>query len=283
MANVERDPITGTATTGHEWDGIQELNTPLPKWWVYVFYVTVIWGIAYAVVYPSIPTLDGYWPGTMGYSSRAEVRMELAAANEAKSSWLEKVNASPVEEILADNTLRPFATRGGEVIFKENCAPCHQTGGQGAPGYPTLADDEWIWGGTPSAIAQTITHGVRWEIDEDTRFSEMSAFGADELLEASEIDALADYVVALAGGSTEENELFLDNCASCHGEKGEGIADLGAPALNNQIWLFGGSREEIRAQIYQPQHGQMPSWGGRLSEADIKQVTVYVHGLGGGQ
>ncbi|WP_299437797.1 cytochrome-c oxidase, cbb3-type subunit III [uncultured Rhodospira sp.] len=281
----ERDEITGRYTTGHEWDGIKELNTPLPKWWVWVFYATIIWSVIYSVIYPSWPAMAGYFNGVIGWNARSALQDDLAEAREARSSWLTEIAARDVPAILEDDTLRTYAMRGGEVLFKENCAPCHQTGGAGAHGYPTLADDEWLWGGTPEDILTTIRHGIRDQDNPNTRVNFMPEFG-DDWFTDEEIEAVASYVYALSNGETLDGPgqvLFSQQCVSCHGPDGGGVSLLGGPPLNNRIFLYGGSQEEIAAQVRQPTHGVMPPWENRLSDEEIKQLAVYVHSLGGGQ
>ncbi|MGB0682696.1 MAG: cytochrome-c oxidase, cbb3-type subunit III [Magnetovibrionaceae bacterium] len=285
MANVEKDALTGTDTTGHAWDGIQELNTPLPKWWLYTFYVTIVWALAYTVVYPSWPTLSSYWGGIAGFSSRAQLGEELAAVKEAKSAWLGKFEQGEITAIAQDPELLNYAMAGGKAIFNENCAPCHGAGGQGQGIFPVLADDAWIWGGTLEDIQTTVTYGIR-NSNDDSRTSDMPAFGTDEILEPAQIAAVADYVLSLSSGSPAAGEgavVFEENCAACHMEDGTGSPDLGAPNLTDSIWLYGSDKEAITAQITSPQHGAMPAWVGRLDPVSIKQVSIYVHSLGGGQ
>lgn len=291
----EKDAISGQSTTGHEWDGIRELNTPLPKWWVYVFYVCIVWAVGYWVVYPAWPTADGFTKGMNGYSSRMEFEVEMAAAKQEHAAELSAIAAKSVDQIAEDKTLMQYAMKGGEVLFKENCAPCHQSGGAGALGYPTLADDEWIWGGTLADIETTLIHGVRSDLSDETRLSEMPAF--EGILSDAELTQVAEYVVAMAGGKVAEGpgqQLYLDNCAACHSSDGmnpvsDGGQMLGAPALANQIWMYAGPGGQLGvdgvvAQMKAPKHGVMPAWGGRLStDTDIKMLTVYVHSLGGGQ
>lgn len=289
MSNKEIDELSGTETTGHEWDGIKELNTPLPRWWLWTFYATIVWAIGYAIAYPAIPLIDSATAGVLGYSSRANLATQVASAQDAQSVYLTKIADADVTSIAADDELARFARAGGKSAFKVYCSQCHGSGAQGAVGYPNLNDDEWIWGGTLDAIYTTIAHGVRHEGDDDTRINEMPAFGADELLTGDEVKAVANYVVSLSGGEADATlagqgqQLFTDNCASCHGEQGEGVAELGGPALNNQIWLYGGGVEAVTAQINQPQHGVMPAWSAKLGDATVKQLAVYVHSLGGGQ
>jgi cytochrome c oxidase cbb3-type subunit 3 len=190
-----------------------------------------------------------------------------------------------MEEIAADADLAQFARAGGAAVFRTNCSQCHGSGATGSKGYPNLQDDDWLWGGTAEDIRLSIAHGIRFEEDEDTRLSEMPAFGRDEILTREEIAAVADHVLSLSGqaGATEEGRtIFADNCGACHGENGEGEQALGAPNLGNAIWLYGGDRDTVIATITNSRAGVMPAWAHRLSEAQIKQVALYVHGLGGG-
>lgn len=281
----EKDAITGQSTTGHEWDGIRELNTPLPKWWVYVFWATVVFSIAYVFAYPAIPFTNSFSGGLLGYSSRAELGAELQEARLQHADKLDSIGNLELSEIVEQPELRTYAMAGGQVLFKENCAPCHQSGGAGQFGYPTLADDEWIWGGTLDEIYTTLQHGIRWDGDPDTRISEMPAFG--EFLSNEDVTAVATYVKSLAEGNPEQGTagatIFEEQCAACHGFEGEGQQVLGAPPLNNQLWLYSGDIEAIKGQIAAPKHGVMPAWSERLDDASIKQLTVYVHSLGGGQ
>ena len=281
---AEKDSVTGTETTGHEWDGIKELNTPLPKWWLYVFYATVAFSLVYYLLYPTVPGFDGL----LGTNNRLALDDKLAAAHERQAVYRDRIAALESEEIARDPELLSFALAGGRSLFADNCAPCHGLGGAGQHGYPSLADDVWLWGGTLDEIDTTILYGVR-SAHEDSRFSEMPAFGADELLSGEEIAAVADYVLSLSGEAEGEAdlaagaEIYADNCAACHGENGEGDISQGAPRLNDQIWLYGGERAEVIAQIGKPKHGAMPPWVDRLDPMALKMLTVYVHSLGGGQ
>jgi cytochrome c oxidase cbb3-type subunit III len=285
---AEKDSVTGTETTGHEWDGIKELNTPLPKWWVYVFYATVAYSLVYWVLYPSIPGISGYVGGVLGTNNRLALDEKLAAAEARQAVYLDRIAELDTAEIAGDPQLLSFALAGGRSAFADNCAPCHGLGGAGQHGYPTLADDVWLWGGTLDDIETTVRYGIRSGHDE-ARFSEMPAFGADEILSEDEIAAVAEYVLSLSGRAEDQAvaaagaEIFADNCAACHGEEGEGDPTQGAPRLNDQIWLYGGERADIMAQVRKPQQGIMPAWVDRLDPATIKMLTVYVHSLGGGQ
>lgn len=287
-ANVEKDAVTGTETTGHEWDGIKELNTPLPKWWLYVFYATIVWSIGYWVIYPAWPSFSGYTRGILGYNTRAEFNETMVAAAQSHQQFTDRIAAMDVEVVAADPELLRYAMAGGRAVFGENCAPCHGSGGQGAKGFPVLADDDWIWGGDLAAIQQTVLYGVRSAHDE-TRISDMPKFGTDGILDAAQIADVTQYVLSLGGraedaASVERGAVvFAENCAACHGEQGEGMQEVGAPSLADDIWLFGDSAEAISAQISNPRQGVMPAWDGRLNETAIKMATVYVHSLGGGQ
>lgn len=286
---IEKDDVTGVMTTGHEWDGVKELNNPLPSWWLWLFYACILYAIGYAVLYPAIPTGGSYTKGLLGHSERLRVADELATAKAAQSTYLTRIGETDLAMIREDPELLNFSLAGGRTVFADNCAGCHGSGATGGPGYPSLQDDDWIWGGSVEAIHQTVAHGIRWEADSDSRFSEMPRFGADGILTAPQISQVANYVLGLSGAphdaaeAQEGEQLFADNCVACHGEKGEGNQELGAPRLSDQIWLFGGSKEAVIAQISAPRQGVMPAWTGRLDEATIKMLAVYVHSLGGGQ
>jgi cytochrome c oxidase cbb3-type subunit 3 len=287
MSKKDIDEVSGIETTGHEWDGIKELNNPLPRWWVWTFYATIVWAIGYMIFYPAIPLINSATPGLLGYSSRAEVRAELDAAEFAKGDYVAAIREKSLPEIMADDNLRQFATAAGAAAFKVNCIQCHGSGAQGSPGYPNLNDDEWLWGGDIEAIHLTIAHGIRFAGDDNSRVSEMPAYG--EILEPEEIRQVAAYVVSLTG--TPSNAalveagatVYADNCAACHGDDAAGNRDLGAPNLADAIWLYGSSEAEIAQQIRAPKHGAMPAWTARLGDATVKELAVYVHSLGGGE
>jgi len=281
------DEATGTETTGHVWDGIEELNTPLPRWWLWTFYATVVWGVIYTILFPAWPLLTGATAGVLGYSTRGEVAAEIdsvALSNAELTESLTNVDLAVLEE---NEVLHRFAVSAGRSVFLANCSQCHGAGAAGvqAAGYPNLLDDGWLWGGGIDDIAFTVRHGIRNEADPDARWSEMPAFG--DLLTEEEIATLVAHVRGLsdadaapvAGGDT----LFLDNCAACHGEDGRGDRELGAPDLTDAIWLYGGSPEAVEHTIRHARFGVMPPWGGRLGEAQVRAVAAYVHGLGGGE
>lgn len=285
----EKDLVTGTETTGHEWDGIRELDTPLPKWWLYVFYVTILWALVYVVLYPAIPWGTGHSRGLLGWDQRGEFAERWAAARSGQATFNDRIAGSALATIESDPQLLAYAMAGGRAAFADNCAPCHGAGGSGRKGgFPALADDEWLWGGSLDQIQKTITHGVR-NANPDSRQSVMPSFGTDSILTRKQVDYVAEYVLSLSGRAKDQPAaargatVFADNCAACHGPAGKGNIDLGAPDLSDGIWLYGGSKEQIVAQIWRPKMGVMPAWDGRLDLATIKMLTVYVHSLGGGQ
>jgi cytochrome c oxidase cbb3-type subunit 3 len=285
---IEKDVISGTDTTGHEWDGIKELNTPLPKWWLYTFYASILFALVYVVLYPAIPGFNGHTAGMLGWSKRAELDGQIAAARARQADFVQRINAATFAVIRSDNDLLNFALTGGRAAFADNCAPCHAAAGAGRPGFPNLADDKWLWGGKIEQIYTTIQHGARNE-DADAHVSTMPSFGADQLLKPAEINDVAEFVLSLTARSTDAAAarrgagIFAQQCASCHGETGKGNAEVGAPNLTDGIWLYGGKKFDIVAQITKPKLGVMPAWGARLDPATLKMLAVYVHSLGGGQ
>jgi len=277
------DEATGTETTGHSWDGIEELNTPLPRWWLYTFYACIVFSIGYALYYPAWP---GSTTGMGGTTLRSLVAEDIAEHAEGQAEWRSKIATASLEEIRQDSALLTFATSAGKAAFGVNCSQCHGAGAQGFVGYPNLNDDAWLWGGSLDDIYHTIKHGVRNEDAEDARYSEMPAFG--EILSKDEITGVANHVMALGALEHDETaaaqgaEIYSDKCAACHGDTGAGDPAMGAPRLNDALWLFGGDYAHISAQIRQPAHGVMPAWGLRLDDTTVKALTLYVHGLGGG-
>ena len=269
-------------------DGIKELNNPLPRWWLYVLYASIVWSIGYWIVMPAWPTLSGYTEGVLGYSQRAEVAAALSEAQAAQSVYRDQIEAQDLSDTLRNPELMEFVLAGGRALFGDNCAPCHGSGAQGAKGYPNLNDDNWLWGGTLEDIHTTITVGIRGEHDE-TRDNAMPAFRRDGILSVAEVDDTAEFVLSLSNGEHDAEaaargaEIFADNCAACHGESGEGISEIGAPNLSDALWLYGGDKATIVESISNSRSGVMPAWQERLDAVAIKQLTLYVHSLGGGQ
>jgi cytochrome c oxidase cbb3-type subunit 3 len=283
------DELTGTATTGHEWDGLHELNTPLPRWWLWTFYATIIWAIGYWVVYPAWPLISSSTQGVLGWHSRSAVVTDLNALEKSRGPMVAKLAAAPVADIVKDPQLLDFARAQGRVAFADNCAPCHGAGGGGAKGYPNLDDDDWLWGGKLAAIEQTIRHGAR-SGDKDDHEGNMPAFGRNGILKPDQISAVASYVRSLSGLPTEKDadlalgkKVFADNCAVCHGPEGKGNRQVGAPNLTDKIWLYGPDKATIMQGVQNGRGGVMPAWQGRLSEPIIKALTVYVYSFGGGE
>ncbi len=280
----EKDEFSGIETTGHEWDGIRELNNPLPRWWVWVWAISIVWAIAYWVVMPAWPGLTGHTSGVIGYSQRAIVAQRIEEAKTARGPIAAKVAETPLAQIERDPELLTFALAAGASAFAVNCIQCHGSGGIGAKGFPALVDDAWIWGGTLDEIEQTLKVGIRAD-HPDTRNNQMPAFLTDELLSEAEIRDVARFVQSLSDGANPRGNgatLFADNCAVCHGDGGEGNAELGAPRLSDSIWLYGGDLASIIETISRSRAGVMPAWEDRLDKATLRSLTVYVHALGGG-
>ncbi len=288
MGQAEIDDHSGTETTGHEWDGIKELNNPLPRWWLWTFYISIVWAIGYWIVMPAWPLISGYTTGVIGYSSRATVVERIEEARAAQSKFVQGIAAASLEEIRKDPELLDFALAGGRSAFSVNCSQCHGRGAAGSPGYANLNDDAWLWGGSLDAISRTIQYGIRSGHDE-TRFGDMPAFVTDETLTRAQAGDVTDYVLSLSGTAGDAGavargaEVFAENCVDCHQPGGTGNPELGAPNIADSIWLYGGERATVLESVAKGRAGNMPAWTGRLAPATIKQLAVYVHSLGGGQ
>lgn len=291
------DELTGIETTGHEWDGITELDNPLPRWWLWIFYASIVWSIIYMIfmpAWPALPGFDGHTRGLRNHSERANVAVAMSELEARRGPMFDElqrvVDEQGVRAVLDDGDLLNFTLAAGRSAFGDNCATCHGAGGGGFIGYPNLRDDDWIWGGSYDAIRQTIAGGIRWDAHPETRFSQMPAFGRDELLTRDEISAVTDYVMTLSSLTVSADadlvlgaSVFETQCATCHMADGRGDITQGAPNLTNNIWLYGGSREQIQASIYRGPYGAMPSWENRLPEPVITALAAYVYLLGGGE
>ena len=282
---VKQDP----STTGHEWDGIEEFNNPLPRWWLWTFYACIFWAVLYTIAYPAWPGISGASKGVLGWSTRANVAADIAAV-ETKLAPINEELASVDLASLADNPeLNSYAVSAGSAVFKTWCAQCHGSGAAGAPGYPNLLDDDWLWGGDVEAIHTTISYGIRSDDSDDTRYSEMPAFGRDELLEEEQIDQVVNYVMSLSGAPQDATKVadgavvYEENCAACHADDGSGDVEQGAPNLADAIWLYGGDHKTLTKTVSDARFGVMPNWDTRLTEAQIRAVSAYVHQLGGGE
>jgi len=283
------DQVSGKTTTGHEWDGIKELNTPLPRWWLITFYLCIVWAVGYWVVYPAWPLLHSNTTGILGYSSRADVAVELENLNKIRGEKMVALGAASLADIEKDPALLALARARGKTVFGDNCAPCHGSGAAGAKGFPNLNDDDWLWGGTLDQIMQTIQYGAR-SGHSKTHESQMLAFGRDGVLKPDQIVQVANYVRALSGLPTRPGydaaagtKIFADDCVACHGDNGKGNQEFGAPNLSDRIWLYGSDDAPIIETITNGRSGVMPAWEGRLDPVTIKAMAVFVHSLGGGK
>jgi cytochrome c oxidase cbb3-type subunit 3 len=290
MADNKRiDHATGTSTVGHEWDGIEELDTPMPRWWLYIFYACIVFAIGYCIAYPALPLLSRNTPGLLGWTSKGQLETELAADQKAKATTLAAIDRLPIEEIEKNPALMHAAIDGGRAAFRINCSACHGSGAAGGKGYPNLNDDDWLWGGDVKSIQQTLLDGVRFPGDDATRMSQMPAFGRDEILKPDEVQDAVSYVRfishqdAMSPSAKRGSAIFANNCAVCHGATGQGSRDFGAPNLTDKIWLYGGDRDTLTETVTNARYGIMPAWGQKLDPVTLKMLAVYVHSLGGGE
>lgn len=287
MSDPKIDKETGVETTGHAWDGIEELNNPLPRWWLWTLYACIIWAVGYSIAYPAWPMISGATSGLLGYSTRAEVAKDIAAHDAKNQDLVAQLASVDLAALDPASDLHRYGVARGGAVFRAQCSQCHGSGAAGAVGYPNLLDNDWLWGGDIENIAYSVRHGIRNTTDWDARYSEMPAFG--EMLEKPEIDAVVEHVISLsmtdfdAGMAATGAAVFAENCVSCHGDNAEGSRELGAPNLADAIWLYGGDRDTLYESVYNARFGVMPAWGQRLTETDVRAVSVYVHSLGGGE
>ena len=290
-AKDTKKPQGEVPTTGHQWDGIEEFDNPMPRWWVWVFLITIVWGIGYTIAYPSWPMITQATRGWIGNDERVNVAAEISGWDARNAEVKAKLVATEMDQIQSDPQLTAYANNAGAAVFRTYCAQCHGAGAAGVQslGYPNLLDDDWLWGGDFDAIRYTIAHGIRNTTDPEARYSEMPKFGADQLLEKPQIAEVVEHVLALSGQEHDARlasagaQVYADNCSSCHGESGKGDREQGAPDLTDAVWLYGGTREAITHSVNFARFGVMPNWSNRLSEDEIRAVTFYVHGLGGGE
>lgn len=277
-------------TTGHSWDGIEEYNNPLPRWWLWIFYACIVWAIWYSIAYPAWPMISGATKGYLGWSTRENVAQDIAAAEAANAEINSQLASVELASIADDPELSGYASSAGAAVYKTWCAQCHGSGAAGAKGYPNLQDDAWLWGGTIDDIHYSIAHGIRNEQDPDARYSEMPAFA--DLLPDEEIEQVVNYVMSLSPAYDPQDaslveagaEVYEINCSACHGADGKGDIYQGAPNLTDAIWLYGGDYETVKETVMNSRFGVMPPMGGaQLSEAEIRAVATYVHQLGGGE
>ncbi len=286
----EVDSVTGRTTTGHEWDGISELNTPLPRWWLWIFYLTIAFSVVYWVLYPAWPLPTGFTPGVLGNTNRAMALADVAAGQAARAQMASGLEKASLQQITGDPKLLQIALAQGKAVFGDNCTPCHGPGGQGQKGYPNLTAGRWLWGGTLDQIQTTITHGIRAPDDPDTHTSSMPSFGKDGILKPEEIRQVASYVRTLSGLEPEKGvdvaagkKIFMDNCVACHGEDGKGNIDMGSANLTTKVWQYGSDINDLIYTITYARNSTMPAWHARLDPETIKALAIYVHSLGGGR
>ncbi|MDI3469964.1 MAG: Cytochrome c oxidase (cbb3-type) subunit CcoP [Pseudolabrys sp.] len=289
MGVIERDPYTGHGTTGHEWNGIKELNTTVP-WPIWAFLIcSVAFAVLWWILMPAWPLGTTYTKGLLGNDVRKDVAAHLRAAAEERSVWMRRIEKEDFAAIQADPALMKNVREAGHALFGDNCAACHGIGATGGPGFPNLTDRAWLWGGTPDAVFQTIRVGVNSE-HPDSRSSQMPAWGRDKMLKDSAINDVVAYVYSLShpGGDGKSSaaqlaagqKVFADNCAACHGADAKGKTEVGAPNLTDSFWLYGGGEASIYNTVYNGRQGHMPTWESRISKTDRKILTLYVLDLG---
>ena len=284
----ERDEVTGKLTTGHTWDGIKELNTPMPGFVKVLYWGSVVIAFGYWVLMPAWPYVTDYTRGVLGYHQRASVVHQISEAKSERSDWEGKLSSMALADIAADDALQARALARAKSVFGDNCAVCHGFDAAGQTKFPNLADKDWLWGGSLDAIERTIRYGINASHD-DTRTGEMPAHGADEILDREQIKDVIEHVLSLSGMAHDGKRagrgatVFAENCVSCHGEKGLGDYETGGPNLTDRVWLYGSDRATMWQTVYYGRTGVMPSWNERLDEPTIKSLAVYVHSLGGGE
>ncbi|MDF2114647.1 cytochrome-c oxidase, cbb3-type subunit III [Roseiarcaceae bacterium H3SJ34-1] len=289
MGPERLDPVTGRTTTGHEWNGIEELNTPIPRVVLFFLAAFTLFGIGYWILMPAWPTGTSYTKGLLGIDQRQVVAEQIRQANAERAGWTDKIAKASFAEIAADPAMMRNVRETGRTLFGDNCAVCHGVKGTGGPGFPNLAAKAWLWGGNPEVIAQTISVGIN-STDAQTRVSQMPAFGRTGMLDSAKIRSVVAYVRTLSGqkpdATPDKNlveagqKVFASECASCHGDNAAGNLDVGAPNLTDTIWIYGGDEQSINNSVFNGRQGHMPHWSGRLSPVDIKILALYVGTLG---
>jgi cytochrome c oxidase cbb3-type subunit III len=279
---IEYDPLSGHATTGHEWDGISELNTPVPKIALWCLLVTFLFGIGYWLLMPSWPLGRAFFPGLLGMDDRREVQQAVAQAQQDQHRLLaDLLSRGDIERPLSVPEAALVRQLGGR-LFGDNCAACHGVQGKGTKGFPDLTATPRLWGESVAGLEETIRYGIN-SAHAKTRVSQMPAFGRDRMLTRAELVVLADYVAALPTGKAESIKggaaLYEANCVGCHGEKATGNPEMGAPNLTDPNWLYGGRAEAVFETLWQGRQGQMPGWSERLSAQDIALLALYVRDI----
>jgi cytochrome c oxidase cbb3-type subunit III len=280
----QRDSVSGYLTTGHEWNGITELNTPVPRAVYFFLTVTVLFSIGYWVLMPAWPIGDTYTKGLLGIDQRNVLATSLKQAEMDQEVWSKKIASESYATIQADPALMTVVRETGHTLFGSDCAACHGRDAKGQPGYPDLTTSSWLWGGKPEDIFTTIKVGIN-SANKDSRTSQMPAFGRDQMLPRADVFKVASYVYSLSNPGSKEvdpknveagQKLFAANCVACHGDDAKGNPELGAPNLTDKFWTYGGDLETIDTTIWGGRQGHMPTWEGRLSELDRKILTLYL-------
>jgi len=289
MAVEEKDPVSGQKTTGHEWNGIKELDTPVPLGILIFIVVTHVWALLWWVLMPTFPLGTTYTKGILDTDQRKIVELDLTEAQAQRAARMKAIETSSYEDILANEDLMKLVRTTGHQLFGDNCAACHGADGRGRANYPDLTDEDWLWGGGPEKIAETMKIGIN-STHQNTRVAQMPAFGRDAILDRNQVTNVGTYVQSLSDPavSTAQNieqmkagrEIFLTTCAACHGEDGKGNREVGAPNLTDQHWVYGGDLQTIINTIHGGRQGHMPTWDERLTPAEIKILSLYVASLG---
>lgn len=284
MDEPEYDAPTGRKTTGHEWNGIKELDNPVPKVVLAFLGITLTFSVIYWVLAPAWPLGTSFTRGLLGLNDRAEVTRQVEAAAAQRAVWTDRLAHDDFASLAADPALMAYVDETAPTLFQDNCAVCHGAERQGGPGFPNLAAPARLWGGDPNTIAQTIRVGIN-DDHPDSRRSQMSAFGEFGTLNREQIQAVAAHVRSLSGARLsaaeqaqlpQGREIFAASCASCHGADGHGDQTQGAPNLADRIWIYGGDAETVYATIHGGRQGHMPAWEDRLSPAEIRMLTLYI-------
>jgi cytochrome c oxidase cbb3-type subunit 3 len=280
----DRDSYTGYLTTGHEWNGIKELNTPVPR--VVYFFLTVafLFSVGYWVLMPAWPLGVTYTKGLLGNDQRRIVAASLQDAAGERSRWTKKIETESYATIQSDRGLMKIVRETGHTLFGNNCAVCHGLDAKGGPGFPNLTTSSWLWGGKPEQILDTIRVGIN-SAHPDTHVSQMPAFGRDQMLPRADVLKVASFVYSLSNADAKNidpknveagKQIFAANCVSCHGDDAKGNPELGAPNLTDTFWIYGGDLGTIDTTIWGGRQGHMPSWEGRLSDFDRKILSLYL-------
>jgi cytochrome c oxidase cbb3-type subunit 3 len=291
MAVEERDPVSGYLTTGHEWNGIKELNTPVPRLVYIALVVTALFALGCWILMPAFPLGSTFTKGLLGADDRAFVTASVREAAAERAAWTNQITAKSYSAIQADPNLMADVRTTGAVLFGDNCAVCHGRDAKGQPHFPNLTTTSWLWGGAPEAIAETIRVGIN-SPHANTRVSQMPAFGRDNMLKREDMEAAVAYVLSLSGKPPANKAaadkvaasdriaagkaVFATNCASCHGPEAKGNPEVGAPNLTDHYWIHGSGEDALYGDVWGGLQGHMPTWEDRLSPLERKILALYI-------